>query len=337
MSATLAIADLDLALHLPRGGLSVDFLGPTLRGLLGYGLRETACTHGSDRSGRCSCPERCAYAHLFEGTVPDSLASYATVPQPFRLIVDAPGAPREPDTVRFTVRLFGQRAIALAPLVVDAIDARRHHGIGSRESAYELRHAELSPSRRCVIGAATADPRSAQTIDFRLVTPTLLRKSQRAAETITAEDLIHAGRTRAWLLACSYGEGALAMPTRTVTGTSDFGVTEVSIAQWRIRRHSGRQHRAIDLSGVFGRCAVTGDWSNEHWWLRHAVELGIGKYTSFGLGSVECSARTEPCTPQWRAASTHVGQEPIIRRRRTRLPRWVQLRGLPPAGRVRLV
>jgi hypothetical protein len=337
MPATLAIADLDLALHLPSGGLGVDFLGPTLRGLLGYGLREIACNHGSDRSGRCACPGRCGYAHLFEGTVPSSLGGYATVPQPFRLVVDAPGAAREPDMVRFTVRLFGHRAIALAPLVVDAIDARSRHGIGSRESTYELVHAELGPSRRCVLDPDAAGTRCPRAVDFRFITPTMLRKSQLAAHSVVGDDLLHAGRTRAWLLARSYGEGDCTLRSLQGTGATSLNLVDASVTPWRIRRHSGRQHRAIDLSGVLGRCTVAGDWSSEDWWLRHAAELGVGKYTSFGLGSVECSPRPEPCMPRPRAVTNHVREEPINRRRRARLPRWVQLRGLPPAGRVSVV
>lgn len=338
MPATLAIADLDIALQLPRGGLSVDFIGPTLRGLIGYGLRQVACPHGSDAHGRCPCPAHCDYAHLFEGTPPaHALAGYSTVPQPLRLIVDAPGAPRDPDSLRFTVRLFGHRAIALAPLVIDAIEARSRHGIGSCESAYRLQQAELGRARRCLIDPTAVGSRSTRTIDFRFVTPTMLRRTQRAIEAVSAEDILHAGRTRAWLLACSYGEGLPTRPMQSTTGDRVPQLVDASIAPWRIRRHSGRQHRAIDLSGVLGRCSLAGDWSSELWWLRHAAELGIGKYTSFGLGSVECDAQPDPCTPQPGAVTNHPPIEPINRRRRARLPRWVQLRGLPPAGRPSLV
>ena len=346
MARTLPIADLAVSLWLPERGLGVDFLGPTLRGLIGYGLREVACTHGSDAHGRCPCPARCDYAHLFEGTPPASgPAGYSAVPQPFRLIVDAPGAPRDPSGVHFTVRLFGRRAIALAPRVIDAIDARSAHGIGSREAPFHIANATLGRTRTIAMApTAGTNPatRAARPtrLEVRFTTPCMLRKCQRARDGAlpTANDFVHAGRTRAWLLAVCYADpnsgAALEQPPPPDAHLGGFTLasTNTDLTAWRIRRQSGRQHRAIDLDGVIGNCAIEGDWSRERWWLRDAHELGVGKYTSFGLGSVECSPLPDCASAHSSAAPIQVDHDPspIARRRRVRLPRWVQLRGLPP-------
>lgn len=324
-AATLTVADLNIELHLPHGGLDVDFLGPTLRGLLGYGLREVACGHSSDAHGRCTCPARCDYAYIFEGAHPATphalLGRYSSLPQPFRLIVPAPHAPRDPRSVDFTVRLFGPRAISLAPHIIDAIAARRRHGIGAREARFELARTTVGQPRTLRFEAAATPPRA---LEIRFLTPTMLRRSQRisAEACVTAADLAHAGRTRAWLLAHAYGSGATRLPhPHAIDGDLEAARSPTHgthmLAPWRIRRQSGRQRRAVDLAGITGRCTINADWSAERWWLGALHEIGLGRHTTFGLGHVLLPAvepsRTEPCA------------------RRARLPRWMQLRGLPPA------
>ncbi len=330
-AATLAVADLEIELALPHAGLEVDFLGPTLRGLIGYGLREVACHHASDQHGRCSCPARCDYAYLFEGAHPAPphvlLDRSSALPQPFRLLVPAPHSARDPHAVRFAIRLFGSRAIGLAPRVIDAIDARRPHGIGFRAAHYTLADAAIGPTRTLRLGTA-ATP--ARTLDVRFLTPTMLRQSQRApdqtasphAPATTGTDLVRAGRARAWLLAHAYGSGAAHLPDHHLSDATGRAprVTlagQPALASWRIRRHSGRQHRTVDLAGVMGQCTFDGNWSAERWWLGIAHEIGLGRHTSFGLGHVQLPD-VEPAHAEPTCA-------------RTRLPRWIQLRGLPPA------
>jgi hypothetical protein len=338
--ASLAVADLDIGLRLPRAGLEVEFLGPTLRGLLGYGLRQVACGHASGPDGHCACPARCDYAYLFEGAHPAPpralLGRAATLPQPFRLVLPELRAARDPHAVRFTVRLFGSRAISLAPRVIDAIDARRQHGIGAREARFELDTATVGPTRHLWFGTGNTPP---DDLEVRFVTPTMLTRSignrrgpgASAAPAIAAADLMAAGRARAWLLAHAYGRDAACLPDpRGPMGISGaptiMAEDNMALSRWRIRRRSGRQQRAVDLAGVVGQCRLHADWSTERWWLGVAGELGVGRHTSFGLGQIHLPQVTRLEVASVRASQPDAGP----RAARARQPRWVQLRGLPP-------
>ncbi|WP_295455531.1 hypothetical protein [uncultured Thiodictyon sp.] len=95
-----------------------DYAGSAWRGLLGHGLRRTACVTRQPTCTGCLLAQNCVYSTLFE-TPPaaaQAQGGYGAMPHPFVLDIDpaaprtlAPGAPFD-----LTIHLIGA-AIAQAP------------------------------------------------------------------------------------------------------------------------------------------------------------------------------------------------------------------------------
>lgn len=343
---TLPTADLTFTLRLARRGLNVEFLGPTLRGLLGYGLRDIACPHASDPHGHCACPQACNYAYLFEGVPPFTLGShralYSAVPQPFTLLVDPISiAAKARDAVTFCVRLFGVRAIELAPLVVSAIESRTAHGIGSTQTPFHIEHVALSARHHIELRAPLSDIDLTRrsVLKWTFETPVSLRAAHRFVTNVSAVDIMKAGRLRSWLLARCYGdEAARAMRAPDEVHSRAFRTLHSDLTPWRIRRQSGRQQRAVNLEGVVGSIEIEGAWERERWWTQGISMVHLGKYATFGLGRVSCARKAvESTTWGERSEGEHsdiVGEQERKTDKPTgrpaRVPRWIQLRGFPP-------
>ena len=346
MLPQLSTTDLAFTLTTSGGPLGLEFLGPTLRGLFGYGLRAVACPHASDQNGRCCAPDCCDYAHLFEGIPPPSLGThrneYTAVPQPFVLLVDPPrsvaSAPNAPPVIKFVLRLFGDRAIALTPSVIRAVESRTKVGIGPQRAAFRVSHVEQAAPQSIPVGAplllSQHAPDSVARLDF--LTPLSLRHGGKAITNPTAADLVESGRRRLWLLARCYGDAAAThIPMPAPGAKAVFRTREAEWKPWRIVRHSGRQHCAVGLGGVLGHIVIAGPWQHEQWWLQTCHIVGVGRCGTFGFGRVDvkCSADNASathCRADVAEAQTVTNFDANDHRGRKRLPRWINLRGLPP-------
>ncbi len=268
----------------------LDFLGPTVRGLLGHGLRQVACGHGDNEAGRCVCGVACAYARLFEGASqrrallhePDGF----TPPPPMVIEIDTPFAanPIAADgTIGFCVRVFG-RAIEDADRVIDAVVARQRHGFGARSQSYEL--VEL---RREVTGDDDTDASDTSAFGSELtlhfLTPLSLRQGQCAQRQINPVRLVDAARRRDWLMRVLYGldDSPMADGVPPPVGDNAFQVVTDLTHRWSMARRSGRQSRAVPMEGLLGCAIVSGNWQQEAW-LARVGRLHLGKYAIFGFG-----------------------------------------------------
>ena len=265
----------------------LEFLGPTVRGLLGHGLRQVACTHGGHGSERCAAGARCAYARLFEGATarsalvpgPDGL----TPPAPLVVELDAPFAARpvaEDGTIGFCVRVFGS-AILDADHIIEAVAARQRSGFGARSSRYDL----VSLRREDSTQADSVQLRDRGEVIFDFLTPLSLRHGQRPEQSIDANRLVEAARRRDWVMRVLYGHddeaAAMGPPGPTVDG--DFTMVAQTTRRWAMSRRSGRQSRAVPMEGLLGRVVLAGDWRKEQW-LPTIERLHVGKYAIFGFG-----------------------------------------------------
>lgn len=268
---------------------SLDFLGPTARGMLGHGLRQVACSHGSRSESRCPAGATCAYARLFEGATPRSTLVAGpdglTPPAPMVLEFDAPfgGSPKAEDgTIGFCVRVFGS-AIDDAHHVIEAVAARQRFGFGAASRGFEL----VSLCRESFIEPQYAARFEAGPLTFDFLTPLSLRNGQRAERSIDALRLVAAARRRDWVMRVLYGHDDAAAelgPPRS-SGEHRFMLVAQATRRWTMSRRSGRQSRAVPMEGLLGRTVLSGDWSHEAW--LHSLErLHLGKYAIFGFGRV---------------------------------------------------
>lgn len=265
----------------------LEFLGPTVRGLLGHGLRQVACTHAGSAAERCPAGAACAYARLFEGATtrsalvpgPDGL----TPPAPLVVEIDAPFAARpvaEDGTIGFCIRVFGS-AILDADRIIEAVVARQRYGFGARSSRYDL----VSLHREDSTQAFSSAPFDRGEVIFDFLTPLSLRHGQRPEQSIDANRLVEAARRRDWVMRVLYGhdDEAAAMGPPCSVADGDFSLIAQTTRRWSMSRRSGRQSRAVPMQGLLGRAVLAGDWRAEQWLLA-AERLHVGKYAIFGFG-----------------------------------------------------
>ncbi len=291
----LPSTDLHFELTLSRP-LEVPFAGPTLRGMLGYGLRQTSCSHSSDANGHCSHGAGCRYAELFEGAPPEHLghiaARHNALPQPMLLEIGSDFGAPQTSLVPFVIRLFGT-ARAHALLIAEAIHSRQRFGLGAGHVPFTITSFRSSPTPLAKIDDsirhAIARPQS--TLRWHFETPLSMRASHEHRTSINAIAFVNAARRRWWLMQAAFDDRqdnnlSDAIPEPLPPIESDFSIAWEHTRLWQIRRRSGRQQQQVPLEGLLGDVAITGNWANELPWLEQITRLHLGKYALFGLGKV---------------------------------------------------
>ena len=302
----LPIRELRFQLALERP-LTVTFPGPTIRGMIGHGLKATACRHAPDWRGRCSHGAGCAYAEIFDAACAESRerSKWANRDWPAPMVLrvgwsswrgEESGDQR---TLGFVVRLLGHAARHSAA-VAEAVFSRQPHGLGAKGSSFvveSFRCDELleDSATRPILEAVcpSASRRLARTtIRFHLRSPYCHRVGGRPRSSFDAPAFVRAARERVDLLRSAYGTGGRDEYPPEPAEPVEFSVVRSQLSQWRHTRSSSRQG-LVPIEGLVGEVDVHGPWGPEVWWLREMGRVGVGKYANFGLGEVTMEGTAE--------------------------------------------
>jgi len=289
------VLDLDVRATLESPAHELAFLGPTIRGGLGYALKRR-CQPNCNPSQETEPVEPNAYSMVFEGRPPEDrkvMRRYDAVPPPFALRLAAPGQwDGGPTDLRFSVRLFGDAAIWL-PDIVASIEQLGSDGVGKNRVRFDVDSMTPRTILRCNDRASVAIshldpvPRDGR-LRWTFETPVQLTKGRSDSRPLIRPlQLILAGRRRWHVMTSLFGE-----PTSRDTARleeDEFRVTSNSIQTWSINRFSGRQKRSIPLSGFIGEMDIEGPWSQAGDWITAIRHLHLGKHVSFGFGRVTWS------------------------------------------------
>ncbi len=142
-----------------QAGRLPRFLGSTLRGALGHGLRRVLCvTRRRDCDG-CSLGAHCEYLRFFETPAPHGDTRYRAAPHPWTLAVTRLATPRVAagDRLRFEMSLLGPGASALSWLVL-AWQHAGARGLGRDRLRFRLQTLE----RECPVGSGRWEPMDLQ-------------------------------------------------------------------------------------------------------------------------------------------------------------------------------
>lgn len=299
----------ELASEFPQGW----FLGPTIRGLLGHVLKDLVCHMPHRECDRCVLRQACPYPFLFDGVPPPTafpIASAKIVPQPFTLVTPAltrrDGATRQ---LQWGLRLFGH-ASQYVPYFIEAFVRAGERGLGRYRIPFRITEVRdphtgavlfrdgdaqlgIATSRRLAPGASEIfSPGADDRLRWRFLTPMHIREQGAMLEDVDGLSLVIAGRRR-WQLLCSMhgqpsdpGSSTPEDPVQRLERDA-FRVTRRCLERWSIDRFSGRQQRRVRLQGWVGEIDIEGPWSLAGSWLHVVRETHLGKYASFGFGSVE--------------------------------------------------
>lgn len=300
----LPIRELMFRLSLERP-LTVSFPGPTIRGMIGHGLKQVACGHAADCRGRCSHGAGCPYAEVFDGARERSYdglsGGYSDLPPPMVLRIlqaedpaladEACGHP-DPREVGFAVRLIGEAA-RHAAVVAESVFRRQSHGLGNEDACFRVQSFSSGELRsgvdahHCHRPVATEGKREAAVTKMRflLKTPYCQRIGGRMRSELDPAAFVRGARERVRLLQAAYGNGHFNARPSIVVNPNEFRVERSELTAWRYLRSSVRQGR-VPIEGLLGTVEVLGPWKGEGWWMREMPRVGLGKYAAFGLGEI---------------------------------------------------
>jgi hypothetical protein len=286
------------------------YAGSAWRGLLGHGLRSTACVTRQPTCSGCLLIQHCVYSTLFETPAPADAAArgYTALPHPFVLAID-PTAQRDVSpgsTFSLTIHLIGP-AIAQAPYLIHAMGVAGQRGLGRSGGRFAL----MSVEREGRLGADdwsmvyAADTGVYQTIEtdsanppaasnearLRLVTPLRIKRDGHfvGARDLTALDLVYTLYRRLRSLAASYGGDPASFDPRTIPRDPDALQLRVDWLRWHEwTRYSSRQDTLMQFGGLIGEIQLAGPALADVWpalWFGQWAHVGKG--TAFGLGGYQ--------------------------------------------------
>jgi len=280
------------------------FLGSTLRGAFGYLLKQAVCQIRNTPCPDCILARVCPYPNVFEGLPPadrDRMRRYPQIPQPFVLVVDAPGQNvAENSRLEWSVRLFGESA-RYWPYIVHVFRTAGENGIGQKRVHFELdvltdrvsgqpideTNSNVSLESRTLVEATSSLPARCS-LRWTFHTPVKLVKNERmVSRNIDPVDLVIAGKRRFETLDWFYGVAQNSIDRRF--DASEFVIREQNLRRWGFNRFSGRQQRSMEMAGLMGDLVIEGPWGEMGAWLPASPIVHLGKATSFGFGRVEWS------------------------------------------------
>lgn len=280
-----------------------EYSGSAWRGLLGHGLRRTACVTRQPTCAGCLLIQHCVYSTLFETPAADGTPG--GLPHPFVLAID-PRAPRllAPGTAfGLDVHLLGA-AIQQVPYLIHAfglagargfgrtggrfalaaVEREVHLGAGDWRRVYDAETGRYEPLE---VSAPLVPPAPAR-VRLHLFTPwRLKRDGQRlGARELTALGIAHALYRRLRTLAATYGGDPDAFDHRRLPSDPAALDLQVEWLRWHDwTRYSSRQDTLMQLGGLIGEVVLAGPALPELWpalWFGQWTHVGKG--TAFGLG-----------------------------------------------------
>ena len=280
-----------------------EYSGSAWRGLLGHGLRRTACVTRQPTCTGCLLIQQCVYSTLFE--TPDAEGAPGGSPHPFVLAID-PRAPHELASgaaFSLDLQLLGT-AIQQMPYLIHAFGVAGARGFGRTGGRFTLTAVE----REVTLGAedwqtvydatvgryepletaAPVMPPAPVHAHLHLLTPWRLKRDGRriGARELTALDIAHALYRRLRTLAAAHGGDPDAFDHRRLPTDPDALRLQINWLRWHDwTRYSSRQDALMQLGGLIGEVILDGQALADLWpalWFGQWTHVGQG--TAFGLG-----------------------------------------------------
>ncbi|MCU0836673.1 MAG: CRISPR system precrRNA processing endoribonuclease RAMP protein Cas6 [Chromatiaceae bacterium] len=283
------------------------YAGSAWRGLLGYGLRRTACVTRQPVCDGCLLRHTCVYSTFFESPAqPQADGRYQTLPHPFVLEPDLE-AGREVlagDPTRLGVTLLGPYT-AQAPYLIHALQLAGGRGLGREGRRFRV----VALEREASVGAGdwerVYDTESGEyharpvppvvvpdwpgaPVRLTLVTPLRIKRHGHfvGAGDFAPADLLRHLCARVEHLARLYGGDGSGFDWTSLHGYVDKVHLRAADLRWHEwTRYSSRQDTLMQMGGLLGTVELDGDGLAAFWpvlWL--GQWLHVGKGTSFGLG-----------------------------------------------------
>ncbi len=285
------------------------YLGSTLRGALGWGLKRTSCALKRQQCETCLLREQCAYAWIFE-TERYKAGSGRIInarPHPFVLQpeTNCNGQLEKGAELKFSLLLF-DRANEFLPQLVYAVQMMGEAGIGSGRrqglgrfqlenvstEKEEIFNAENPVLRKCkkssLLQLEETVATETESLTLNLQTPLRLKQNNKLARDLPFHVLIRTTLRRIAALEDAYGGGEPDLDYRGLVQRAEKVETGETTVRWQeLYRYSNRQRKKVSLSGLAGNVSYHGSLTEFVPIIRYAEQVNIGKQTVFGLGKID--------------------------------------------------
>jgi hypothetical protein len=285
------------------------YLGSTLRGAMGWGLKKTSCALRRQRCATCLLREQCAYAWIFETEkyrAGDGRGVNAR-PHPFVLqpAENVAGTKQVGDGLTFSLLLLN-RANELLPQIVYAVRLMGESGVGSgrRYGLGRFKNGQITAGDQIIheesdeilhhveninkISLESRWNKNIYSLQITLQTPLRLKQNNRLNLDLPFHVLIRACLRRIAALEEAYGGGEPDLDYRGLVQRADQVQVQESHIRWKqLFRWSNRQRKKVSLSGLGGSIIYSGELTEFMPILRYCEQVNIGKQTVFGLGRLK--------------------------------------------------
>jgi hypothetical protein len=285
-----------------------EYPGSAWRGLLGQGLRRTACVTRQHSCAGCLLIHGCVYSQLFETPPPPGLElrGFTAMPHPYALDID-PSAPREyapGEALQLGISLIGP-AIAHVPYLIHALGLAGERGIGPEHGRFALERVDREQvpggdlwERVYAVGTGEYHPvksppppvpTAPERVSLRLITPLRIKHDGHfvGPRNFRLADLLRHLYNRLQRLALLYGGVPEAFDwRRDGVAADDLTLAEARLGWHDWTRYSSRQRTEMQMGGLLGELVISGPGLAVVWpalWLGQWTHVGKG--TAFGLGS----------------------------------------------------
>ncbi len=285
------------------------YLGSTLRGAFGWGLKHCACMLKQQKCPTCVLNTACAYAVLFATEQYERKEYGGAVnarPHPLVFQPNNQGAivGREGENWDFSLLVIGHARDFLSHIIYSVktmgevgigVGAKQGLGRFTLEKAtadgttvFDAETGQLNntvAARSLALGEAKED---VCRLRVRLRTPLRLKQENRLQTALPFHVLVRAVLRRISALESAYGQGEPALDYRGLVRRAEEVRLEESTLRWHdLLRYSNRQQQKVSLSGLTGTAVYSGDLGEFVPLLDYARQVHVGKQTLFGLGRME--------------------------------------------------
>lgn len=254
---------------------NLPFLGSTLRGAFGVGLKKVVCINPEKKCQNCPSTSNCLYFDFYE---------QKNTPHQYRF-----SKPLNEDNYNFGLYLF-EDATKKLPYVLSAIDTTLQH-IGLGFDRKKLKIDTIYCNNKCVyedgkfgdiqVPPNTFSPDALKSnVQLHFVTPLRMKKNGRLlTQKPTLTELIISIHNRLNEIK-GYPIVRLPFSPQALEVTGDVKFHDLN-------RYSNRQKTKMQLGGLLGSLNYKSIDEKSYMMLKLGEILGIGKQTVFGLGEIK--------------------------------------------------
>lgn len=292
------IIRIDTETNLPR------YKGNTLRGGLGYSLKNITCIHRSNICNECLIKKSCVYIYLFDTIRPDNseiLRDRYEIPKPFIIetLYDEKIHYDPGEEISFDLILFG-KAIKLLPYFILAFENIGRIGLGKDKGKFSLERIEnesniiydnetktllSSPKILHISDLIPPDNINSQEISINILTQLRVKYEGKLTDRLEFHILIRNILRRASYLSYFHCGGTMEKFPPEILSSAEKIAIKHNDSRWREwQRYSTRQKTDMNFGGVVGRITYMGELEQFIPLLLLGEYIHVGKNASFGLG-----------------------------------------------------